>query len=85
MKDIIITGKIVKRELMTLLCCFIIATGLNVYAIITYDSKWVELITSIFYVLAATVALYVVWAILRLLFVLVKRIMGKPKTNTKSK
>ena len=57
----------IRTESLSLLVCFVIAVGLNFYAIIHYDAPLSELWTSIFYVLEATVVLYAVWILLRLL------------------
>ncbi len=68
MKDIIITRQRQRTELFTLLVCFVIAFGLNVYAIVKYDGKWNELFWSLGFVVATTVLLYAVWTLLRLLY-----------------
>ena len=57
----------IRKESLSLLVCFLIAVGLNVYAIIHYDAPLSELWTSILYVLEATFVLYAVWIVLRLL------------------
>lgn len=67
MKDTIITAKRKKIELLTWLVCFVIACLLNLYAIITYDSSMIEMLTSGLYVLAFSVLLYVVWSLVRLI------------------
>ena len=70
----------IRTELLSLLVCFLIAVGLNVYAIAHYGSPLSELWTSILYVLMATAVLYAVWIILRLLFFGIARLFGyKPK------
>lgn len=79
MKDIIITGRRVRTELITLLVCFVIAFGLNVYAIATYDGKWSELFWSLGFVVAAAGVLYVVWGVVRLLFCALKKLFIKSK------
>ena len=75
MKDSIITVKRKKTELITLLICFIVANLLNLYAIIAYNTKLGELFTQLGYVLFFTVALYVVWSVLRIVFYGVKKII----------
>lgn len=68
-------------ELITFAVCFAIAFLLNVYAIVTYNSSWLELITSIFYVITFAVVIYVAWSCVRLIvWALFKR---KNKTKTK--
>jgi hypothetical protein len=73
MKDIIITGKRLKHELMILLISFIISFILNIGAIIFYKTPWTEIITSIFYVITFTVALYVAWIIIRALICVIRK------------
>lgn len=67
MKDIIITRRRQRTEILTLLVCFVIAFGLNVYAIIAYGGQWSELFWSLGFVIAATAFLYAVWTLLRLI------------------
>ena len=67
MKDTIVTGGRKKIELISVLVCFVIAFLINVYAVITYRAPLSELFWSLGYVVATTVALYVVWVALRLI------------------
>ena len=83
MKDINIhiSPKRQRSELITFAQCIAIAFLLNVYAIVTYNSSWLELITSIFYVITFAVVIYVAWSCMRLIvWALFKR---KNKTKTK--
>ena len=84
MKDTILTAKRKKLELMTLLGCFILANLANLYAIIAYKTPFTELVTSIFYVLIFTCALYVFWGILRILFYGVKAIFTNKRRRKKN-
>ncbi len=68
MKDTLLTARRKKTEIYTWLVCLAIAIGINVYAIITYNASFMELITSFFYVLAFSVALYIAWSVIRLGF-----------------
>ena len=77
MKDTLITAKRKKTELITLLVCFIIANLTNLYAVITYNTPFSEMFTSIFYVIIAAAALYVGWSILRILFYGIKDLFNK--------
>ncbi len=79
MKDTILTAQWKKRELITGLVCFLLANLANLYAIIAYDTPPIELITSLGYVLVATVFLYGVWCVLRLLFYGVRSVLVKKK------
>jgi D-alanyl-lipoteichoic acid acyltransferase DltB (MBOAT superfamily) len=80
MPNIYISHRRIRIELISLAVCFLIATALNVYAIIHYNSPLSELWTSILYVLMATAVLYAVWIVLRLLVFGIARLFGyKPK------
>lgn len=79
MKDTLLTARRKKTELITLLLCFILANLVNLYSIITYNTPFSEMITSIFYVLIFSVALYVFWSVLRILFWGVKSLFVRKK------
>lgn len=79
MKEIKISVKRQKKELMVFLVCLLIAFCLNIYAIIAYDGKWSELFWSLGFVCAAAIVLYMVWAVLRLVYCYTK----KPSKNKK--
>ena len=68
MKDTLITARRKKTELLTLLVCFVIGNLANLYAIVSYETPFSEMLTSIFYVLEFSCVLYVFWTILRILF-----------------
>ena len=68
MKNTVIAARRKKIELLTLLACFIIGNLANLYAIISYETPFSEMLTSFFYVLAFSGVLYVFWTILRILF-----------------
>lgn len=68
MKDTLITARRKKTELLTLLVCFVIGNLANLYAIVSYETPFSEMLTSIFYVLVFSWVLYVFWTILRILF-----------------
>lgn len=77
-----IPSRRIRTELLSLLVCFVIAMGLNVYAILHYDSPLKELWTSILYVLMATAVLYAVWIVVRLIVYGIARLFGyKPKKH----
>lgn len=77
MPNIYISHRRIRIELISLAVCFLIATALNVYAIIHYKSPVSELWTSILYVLGATAFLYAVWTALRLVAYGVKRLVKR--------
>lgn len=68
MKDTIITARRKKIELITLLICFVIANLIHLYAVIAYRASFMEMITSIFYIIIFTLVLYAFLGILRILF-----------------
>lgn len=76
MPNIYISHHRIRVELVSLAVCFLIATGLNIYAIIHYKSPFSELWTSILYVLMATAFFYAVWTLLRLLVYGIKKIVN---------
>jgi len=66
MKDIIITAQRKKTEIITFLICFLMANLANLYAIIRYDTSFLELFTSIGYVLITSILLYAFWTAIRI-------------------
>jgi hypothetical protein len=73
MKDIIITGKRIKTELYMLLYCYIAANLVNVFAIIYYQTSWMELWTWQRFVLFIGFLFYMVTVLVRLTIHLVRR------------
>ena len=67
MKDIVITEKMIRRELYILLGCFAAACLVNVGAIIAYDRPWSELYSQIGFVFFITGGIYILLAIFRFL------------------
>jgi len=65
MKDVLISGRRIARELRIFLGCFVLALGLNVYSIIKYQTEWKELLTTLHITLALAVVIYVLLGILR--------------------
>jgi len=59
MKDMLFTVKQQKRELGYLAACFAAAFIVNVCAIISYGTRWKELYTQWFAMLALTVFFYI--------------------------
>lgn len=66
MKDIVIRAASVKRELIVLGFCFVLAECANLGAIIKYDRPWFELFTQVGFVLVLTLLLYFALLLLRL-------------------
>lgn len=83
MKDIVITEKNIKREILVFLLCFVASYGCNIYSIIKYDRPLTELYSTIGFVITFAVVLYIVLWIFRLLFMLLKYGYTKLLTNKK--
>lgn len=80
MKETIITAKRKKTEIKNWLVCFLIANLFNIYAIIAYDNtSFTELFTSLGYVFVASLAIYILWIIIRILFYGLKKIFKTKK------
>ena len=47
MKDIVISGRLVRREIIIALSCFLLSFCINVGSVIAYSKPWVEVFTQI--------------------------------------
>jgi len=74
MKDITISSRRIKKELTLLLACFVIASLINIAAIIIYNTPWLEVFTQIGYVLLLTILLYLILFSFRLIMRSLKEI-----------
>jgi len=83
MKDITISGKTIKKELLILVILFVLAYALNIFAIAYYKTLWKELYSSLFYVFAFAFALYLLLIPIRILQHLILKVLKK-KTQIKS-
>ena len=72
MKNLVIKGKTIERELKVLLGCAVFAYLLIIYAIIKYGTSWAELITTLHYVVLLAIAVYVFLWLPRLLITLIR-------------
>ncbi len=81
MKDTIVTARRKKIELITLLICFVLSNLVHLYAIIAYHAPFMEMVTSIFYIIIFTFVIYTFWGILRLLFYGLQALFGKKSRN----
>ncbi|MBO6067641.1 MAG: hypothetical protein J6T49_08365 [Bacteroidales bacterium] len=77
MKDLVISGKRVKTELLIALACFVCAVLINVICIIAYHSQWHEIFTQIGFTVFIAIAIYVLLVILRLLVLACRKIFSK--------
>jgi len=65
MKDITISGKSIKLEIIIWLCCLCASVLINIYAIIKYNNSWLELITQLHIVLLLSIVFYFITGIIR--------------------
>lgn len=70
MKDIVISGKVIRRELFVLLGCVAASWLLDVYSVIHFSRPAIELVSTIGYVIVLAVIVYVVLWIPRLLILI---------------
>lgn len=77
MKDIIIKGSSIRRELYILLASLVVAEGINLYAVISMTRPAKELITMIGFVAVTGVVIYLLILVVRVLARLVCRLFRK--------
>lgn len=65
MKDIVIKGKYIRREIVIALACFGAAFFLNVTAVFLYDRPLIEIFSQIGYVVVIAVCIYGLLAVIR--------------------
>ncbi len=73
MKEIIITPKQLKKELLYWLYAFGLANILNIYSIIKYQTNWMELFTQIGYVFVLSIIIYLLLVFIRMIVRILKR------------
>ncbi|MFO7853199.1 MAG: hypothetical protein ACQERS_13720 [Bacteroidota bacterium] len=72
MKDLVIKGKWIKRELIILALLFITAIIFNITGIVKHDTRWNEMLSQLHVVLILTLVLYVLlWLVRLILYVLI--------------
>jgi len=77
MKDILLTSKRQRTEVVLFIVCFLVAFLMNVYSIIAFGTEWKELYTQLIWVLCVGVLFYGVLLVLRILYYSVKKAMRK--------
>ncbi|MGF7139143.1 hypothetical protein [Roseimarinus sediminis] len=65
MKPIVIQNHHIKRELIIALLALIVSIGLNIYAIIHFETNWNELYTQIGYILVIALVFYLIQLLIR--------------------
>ena len=68
MKDLIIKGKWIKRELIIIVSIYVLANLLNLISIVFYKTDWKELYTSQLFVLYVAEWLYILSIVARLIY-----------------
>ena len=71
MKDIVSTGKRMRRELFWFLGCLAAAELFNAFAILKFDRPWSELLSMIGFVIVLALELYAMAAVIRVALSLV--------------
>ena len=66
MKDTIISAEVKRRELIILLCCFVVANIVNWCAIIKFAAPWYEIFTQVGYVVITSLVLYALLGVVRI-------------------
>jgi len=67
MKDLVIKGKWLRRELVILAVLFLAAIITNVIGIVKHDTRWIEMLSQLHVVLILTLILYVLLWLVRLI------------------
>lgn len=77
MKDITVSAKRQRAEIVVFCSCIVLAYLLNIISIITYGTDWSELWTQSLWMLIITCGLYVLMVVLRLLYVGIRSLFSK--------
>lgn len=77
LKDITLSAKQIRKEIIILLVCFAVAMAVNIFSIIKYATPWYEVFTQIGFVLIITALLYIICIAVRILVWLVKLLVSK--------
>lgn len=77
MEDLIITSKRLKKEIYILSACFAASFLTNIVSIIIFRTPWYEMFTQIGYVVVITLFLYFLFAIIRMVVSLIRRVVVK--------
>ena len=68
MKDIVISGRLVRREIIIALSCFLLSFCINVGSVIAYSKPWVEVFTQIGYVVVIAAFFYAILLFFRIIY-----------------
>lgn len=81
MKDSIISAKTKKRELNIFIIAFVVAFILNIISIIAYNTQWIEVVSSLHYVLLFAIVLYIIQGIIRLIIWGIRQLVSRQKSQ----
>ncbi|MFW6103860.1 MAG: hypothetical protein ACOC59_02210 [Bacteroidota bacterium] len=81
MKDSIISAKTKKRELNIFIIAVVVAFILNIISIIAYNTQWIEVVSSLHYVLLFAIVLYIIQGIVRLIIWGIKQLVSRQKSQ----
>jgi len=73
MKDLVISSKRLKKEILIIAICFIVASIINIISVIIYKTPWYEIFTQIGYVLVITLVIYFMVILIRAIVLLIKK------------
>ena len=77
MKDIVISGRFVRREIIIALSCFLLSFCINVGSVIAYTKPWVEVFTQIGYVVVIAVVFYAILLFFRIIYWIIKKLLTR--------
>lgn len=81
MKDLVITAKKLRKEILILAVCFIAAFIINIISIIIYKTPWYEIFTQIGYILVITLLFYIFAIVLRLTIFFIRKLVVSIKRD----
>lgn len=85
MKELVISAKRLKKEIIIFAICFIIAFSTNIIAIIHFKTPWYEMFTQIGYVFVITIAFYFIIVLIRFVLFFIRKLISffikKSKAN----
>jgi len=84
MKDLVIKGKWIRRELIILSILLLIAVIINIIGIVQHNTKWIELLSQLHVVVLLTIILYVLLWVIRLIIILISLPFKKQITKAQN-
>ena len=85
MKDIVITKRHIRREVVVWIICLILITIWNIIGIIKFDTQWIELISLWYVVIPLSILLYIIMIPFRWIGCLViRKIKSRPRQAPKT-